>query len=296
MQGVDVIAEILKREGHRVPVLLPVATADRGNREARHPAHPMPPGAYGHGHRRRVQPDDQREANRCLRNAARPRYGERLSRGRSGFCRQRADFAATGRRGGQQVVYRPGLQRGGQLPPRHEMAGADWLRRADSRADAPGLLPAADGQARPRPSRGVSRCLDHRARGRPRLRTRQGQQDSPRPSGRRRGRRAAAQGRKPRHPRRPGCHVRRGHGRAGAAGRAAAGAGHDHHAGQKRLPREPSPGPGGVGSVDHKADLPISCRRPTLSSASAAASLAQATARPSRRGWSWSTPPSTSAT
>ena len=79
MRVVDVIAEILKREGVNHLNWLPHHRPDRSGRRHRYPAHRLPPGARGGGHRRWLRPRHQRRFALCFHHAVRAGGGKRLS-------------------------------------------------------------------------------------------------------------------------------------------------------------------------------------------------------------------------
>ena len=196
--------------GHRVPVGLPCPGVDRRRRQGWHTAHNLQAGARRHGHRRRLQPHDERQAPRRFRHAARARLRERIPRGCPGILRQRADPAHTGRGTHDPGPHLPRLQLRRELPARHQVGRPDQLRRAHPRADAPGLLPPAHRQGRPRPRRGAAGRLAGRVHRRDRLHARPRQPLRARPGRGRRRREGAPGRREPRHPRRPGLPLRRG--------------------------------------------------------------------------------------
>ena len=86
MNGADAIAEVLRREGTEFLACFPGPAADRGLRPGGHTSRAVPAGARGHGHRRRFQPRERRQAAWRVRHAARARLRERPSRAAQAFA------------------------------------------------------------------------------------------------------------------------------------------------------------------------------------------------------------------
>ena len=168
MKGLQVIAEILKREGVEFIACYPhndliEACAQVGIR-------PIVCRQERVGHRdcRRLQPRHERQAHRRVRVPAGSRRGERVHRRGAGVHRQRADSGAARRRSDAAAGHLAGVQFVRQLRAHHEVACVR-VRRQPHRADvASRVLPVAHRSRRP----GVDRNRGRRDGGGTQRRTR----------------------------------------------------------------------------------------------------------------------------
>ena len=87
MKVVDVIAEILKREGVEFLSCYPTNALIEAAAAAGHQAHRLPPGARRRRHRRRLHPGNERQTHRRVHHAGGPRRRERLCRHHYGVLR-----------------------------------------------------------------------------------------------------------------------------------------------------------------------------------------------------------------
>ena len=149
MNGADVVAEILRREGTDFLSCLSAQPADRGLRRARHPPDLLPAGARRRRPRRRLQPHQARQEERRVRGAGRPRHRERVPRRGAGLHRERADADDPGRAAAVEAIRAADVPRRRRLPAGHQMVGAGAQRAGAARPDAARLSGDALRQGRP---------------------------------------------------------------------------------------------------------------------------------------------------
>ena len=259
MKGVEAIARILQREGVEVLFAYPAnplidAAAAVGIRPD-HGPHREDPDQHGG----RLRPGDERAPAGGGHGAGRAGDRERLRRRGPGLRQFRPPAAPAGGRGPGPAGDADGVRPPAPLRPRDQVGRPRQPPGAHPGVAAPGLHPAAHRAAGPRAAGGaVGRGGGRGGRGERPGRTAGRVPAGPglplgrRPGGRHRGGAPPAAGPRPAAPRRPRRAVGRGLGRAARAGRAARGAGDDHHGREERLPRGSPPGGRHRGAHHHR--------------------------------------------
>ena len=239
MKVAAAVAEILKREGVEFLIGYPVNPIIEAAAAGRHPDDHRPPGADRDPHGRRGQPRHLRRTDRGLRDAARPRDGERVRRRRPGLRRLGADRRHPGGYPRTMINAPPNFN--AFLNYQHVTKSAEQVIMADAVPDAMRRAFTQVGTV------GRGRCWS-----RSRRTSRRGGAEAARLPCRRACARGPTRWRWPRSRARwwrpsgrsstpgQGVHYAEAWPQLRGAGRAAGGAGHDQPPGEERVPREPS--------------------------------------------------------
>ena len=164
MNVAQTAAEIFKREGVRVPDVLPAQSPHRVVRGRRHPSDHRTAGAHRRAHGRcDGAPVLGRQGRRVL-HAVRPRRRERFRRRCAGLFRRRADGGDPRGLLARAGVGEAGLQRRDEFPAHHEVVRADQHGRGHRAGPAPRVhsgaqRPSGPGAARDsRATCGTRKC------------------------------------------------------------------------------------------------------------------------------------------
>ena len=288
MNGADVIAEILKREGTELSLLLSAQSADRGLRRARHPHHPVPAGARRRRHRGRLFAHQSRQANGVFAAQAGPGIENAFPGIAQAFAENVPMLVDPGDAAARAALPEAGVPRRRRLSPGHQVVGDRALRAGAARPDAPRLPRHAQRQGRPGAGRSAARGLGGGIQGRARLHADADRARRARSGRGQAGGADAASGQEPDPVGRPGRALCGGRRPAGGACRAPSGAGRHHQSGQERDRRTAIRSRSAPRPARARRCTPTTWRRPIWCSPSARASPARRSdraCRPARRSF-----------
>ena len=236
MLVMDVIAEILKREGISTLFCFPTTPIIEAAAAVGHQAGHLPAGAGRRPYGRRVRSRLQWPPAGRVRDAIRAGRGERLRRRRDGLFGFEPGGVSAARSPARDGATVPDVQIEPLLCRDHQIGRRSDPARADRERHAARLCAGEERPAGPGHGGSAGRCPQHRRE----CRSERVPAGSDHPVGRRRARHRrggahAARRLLPDDPRRAGRLLCRGHRGIAAAGRAAAGAGHDDLRRQERL-------------------------------------------------------------